>query len=164
MTQNVLSHKGTVAPRRSLRRLTEDELNSPEEKRKREKFDEIIQGKLGDSIRLAEPDKPTKDASEITDPTPEGYFDAREDDSDDIEDWDDSDPITPSGVAVYENSLVDTQMNAEVLLPLNDKLEKATVNRRHINEKGEVVGSYNNNPLLNSIIYDVFCFSSFIFA
>ena len=50
MAQAVLSSKGTILPRRTLRKLRREELHDETEKRKRQLFDDLIRAKLGDSI------------------------------------------------------------------------------------------------------------------
>ena len=50
MSQAVLTIKGTVVPRRTLRKLTTSELTNESEKQKRANFDSAIKDKLGDSI------------------------------------------------------------------------------------------------------------------
>ena len=56
MAQNVLSHLGTIVPRRTFRPLTETELTKPVEIKKRDDFDKIITRLLGDSLQLPKPD------------------------------------------------------------------------------------------------------------
>ena len=46
-------------------------------------------------------------------------------------------------------------MNAEIALQRDDKVLKETVKRRSLGPDGVVAGRYDNNPILNSIIYDV---------
>ena len=59
------------------------------------------------------------------------------------------------GSTTYNHSLYDSLIYAEVLSPNNDKLSKAIVKGRHINEKRDVTGQYDINSLLNSITYNV---------
>ena len=56
MAQNVLTHRGTIVPRRTLRRLTQDELANAVETKKRDDFDKIILNLLGDSLNLPKTD------------------------------------------------------------------------------------------------------------
>ena len=46
-------------------------------------------------------------------------------------------------------------ISAEVLLPLEGEVRKAKVKGRSIDDNGEQIGTYDPNPLLNSIVYDV---------
>ena len=53
MAQDVLTTKGTVVPRRTLRSLTPTEMNNEGERRKRDIFVTSIREKLGDPSRSA---------------------------------------------------------------------------------------------------------------
>ena len=77
MAQNVLTHTGYVAPRRSVRRLTQEGVEKETEIAKRTNFDNIIRGKLGNSMtRPPNEIKPSViDSSDFT-------YDTREDDED----------------------------------------------------------------------------------
>ena len=101
MAQNMLTHTGYVAPRRSVRRLTQEEVEKETEIAKRINFDNIIRGKLGDSMTL--PPNETKpsviDSSDFT-------YDTREDDEDEPLGWIDGDPIDANGVPVFETPSV----------------------------------------------------------
>ena len=57
-------------------------------------------------------------------------------------------------IPVFENSRGDTLINAVVLTPHGEELTKAKVKGRHVNN-GQILGKYNFNYTLNSIIYDV---------
>ena len=46
-------------------------------------------------------------------------------------------------------------INAEVLLQHGTKVQAAKVTQRSIGPDGATVGSYDDNPFFNSIIYDV---------
>ena len=142
MAQNILNVHGNVLPRRSLRCLTQAEMNSPTEKRKRDDFDRIIKDKLGDSLTL-----PPKTVTHDSEPG--------EEDEDWIDQVIDEDPTNGVEDASLEHSLLDTFIHAEVMLPHNGQICRGTVKRRHIDENCETPGQYDANPLLNSIIYDV---------
>ena len=48
-----------------------------------------------------------------------------------------------------------TLINVEVLLPQGEELARYKVQGRHVGLNGEVTGQFHENPLLNSIVYDV---------
>ena len=48
----------------------------------------------------------------------------------------------------------DTLINAEVLLQADNSAAIAKVMWRSVDDEGRVVGDYNENPLLNMIIYE----------
>ena len=145
MAQNILNVHGHVIPRRSVRRLTQAELNSQVEKEKRNDFDRIIKDKLGDSLNL--PSKP------IThNPMEPESGEKVENEIDCIIDENPTDAVDETSL---EYSFLDTFIHAEVLLPHNGQIHRAIVKGRHKDENCEVSGQYNVNPLLNTIIYDV---------
>ena len=46
-------------------------------------------------------------------------------------------------------------INAEVLLPQGEEVQKARVKKRRIGTNGNEIGTYDSNPMLNNIIYEV---------
>ena len=50
MAQAIVTHKATVVPRRTMRKLTISELSNESEKSKRIKIDAQIKARLGDSM------------------------------------------------------------------------------------------------------------------
>lgn len=144
MAQGVLTSKGTVIPRRTLRKLNKSELHSESEKRKRQLFDDLIRSKLGDSI--SPPSKPL-------DTTYIPYSDDSEPSSMILPE--DNDPIKSDGSAMFEKPLTDRWIHAEMLLPQGESLQNAKVIKRTMDSDGNFIGSYSDNPALNSMVYDV---------
>ena len=118
------------------------------EKAKRLHFDERIKSLLGDLITL--PSKLPK-----LDHTSDFDFDPRDNDEDEPLGWINGDPVDANGIPAFENAIGDILVNAEVLLPQGEELISAKVKRRHVNEDGEVHGEFDNNPILNTILYDI---------
>lgn len=151
MAQNLLTHKVIVVPQQTVRRLTERECKMEFKKAKRADFDKRNRFKLGGVIFI-----PERNIPEIeTEDTHDHKFDSRDDDNDPPRDWINPDPVDRSSVAAFEHSLRDTVVNAAVLLPQGDGVMKCKIKMRHVDPDGQVTGEFNNNPLLNSIIYDV---------
>ena len=144
MAQAILNAKGNVLPRRSVRHLTEAELHNEVEVKKRAAFDKRILARLGDS--LSPPPKP-KDADELED-----MFD-----DPDIEDDEPipEDPVDADGRSMFESSVTDLLINAEVLLPQGEKMQSAKVSRRVKDSNGKLIGSHDDNPMLNTSLYEV---------
>ena len=146
MSQAVLQLNGKVTPRRSCRRLTMAELNSPVEKEMRAAFDKAIRDKFGDSMSLPiQPDPIT--ASPIED------FVVDEEDEPIL--MPEEDPVDIHGRAVFEQPFTDSLIHAEVLLPQGEATKSGKVIGRTVDDSGQTIGQFNENPLLNSIIYDV---------
>ena len=65
------------------------------------------------------------------------------------------DPVDASGRAVYEKPFTDYLIHAEVLLPQGEGIQSAKVKGRSRDLNGNVIGTFDTNPILNSIVYDV---------
>ena len=144
MAQAVLTHKGTVIPRRTIRRLRTEELHSPVEIEKRRLFDEVIRGKLGDATMF-----PT--SGEINnDLVPYG-----DDEVDVLHPVHDDDPVDDDGVAQFEAPLTYLLIHVEVHPPQGKEMQSAKVLRHSKDDSGEIRGTYNENTILNTLVYDV---------
>ena len=140
-----------IVPRRSLRRLSDAELNPTNEIeiRKRQAFDNAIAAKLGDSFSL--PPTPLPRHLDDDDAT----FVPYEDDEESPIEMPDADAVDAAGTPVMQQSLADTLINAEVLLPQGESKQLAKVIRRSVDADGHVIGTFNKNPILNTLLYDV---------
>ena len=49
----------------------------------------------------------------------------------------------------------DKLLNTEVMFQLGDTMQKAKVVQRSLDPNGTIVGSYDDNPILNFKLYDV---------
>ena len=147
MAQAVLNINGKVVPRRSCVPLTTAELNNDAEKEKRKKFDETILKLFGDSMTVP-PETPIPADLELNDIK-------GEDDEEEPLHLMDEDPLDSNGRALYEKPLNDLLIHAEVLLPHGEKMHNAKVKQRTKNIEGDQIGTFDPNPLLNSILYDV---------
>lgn len=144
MTQAVLTAKGTVVTRRTIRPLTPAETTSEVEKQKRYAFNNKIKSKLGDSMT-----KPTK-------PLPKDYIPYADGNLDPPALHEvDEDPVQPNGTAVFEKPITDHWINAELNLPQGEQMKPARVVGRSKDQNGNVIGSYDSNPMLNTMLYDV---------
>jgi len=65
-----------------------------------------------------------------------------------------ADLVDATGKPVLQQLFTDTLINAEVLLPHEESTALATVLRRSVDENGRMIGTYNDNPLLNTMVYD----------
>jgi hypothetical protein len=145
MAQGVLTVKGTVVPRRTIRPLTKAEENSESEKQKQAEFDRVITAKLGNSIAL--PEKPPSDDAYI--PYEDGILDPIS-----IEDID-SDPVDEEGISYFEQPAIDHLIHAEVNLAQGENMQLAKVLRRSTDDSGRNIGHFDDNPFLNTLVYDV---------
>ena len=143
MAQWILKANGRVVPRRSLRPLKNDEIHSPVEIKKREVCDELIKRRWGTPMTPPNTQQPKafkkyEDHEQQEQPTLE------------VEDIVDS-----TGKLINQQPAYDQIINAEVQLQLGEEIVNGKVIQRTIGPDGQVTGTYDNNPFLNSIIYDV---------
>ena len=158
MCQAILKQNGKVVPRRSCRPLNAGELaaSNEVEVRKRAEFDAAIKQKLGDSFSLPTHVQPqqagdSKDASNPQDETFDPFTGVEEPHIEVPE----ADCVDATGKPILQQSLADTLIHSEVLLPHGEDLQMAKVLRRSVNPEGRVIGNANDNPLLNTLMYDV---------
>ena len=149
MANWVLNQQGKVIPRRSLRRLTKDEQSQSNEVEvaKRAAFTADITSKLGDSIKL-----PTTPLPEMEEPdwNAEPYGDDETETPEPFE----ADLVDAAGKPIMMHSLTDALINAEVLLSKDEATAIARVVRRSVDSSGKVIGEWNANPIMNTLVYD----------
>ena len=65
------------------------------------------------------------------------------------------DVVDANGRLICQQPAYDRLLNAEVQLQLGEKVQSARVLQRSVGPDGTIERSYDNNPLLNSMIYDL---------
>jgi hypothetical protein len=149
MANWVLTQKGTVIPRQSLRRLKADEIYvlNKVDTHKRALFTADITKKLGDSVKL-----PTTLLPEMVKPDwdAEPYGDDSTPEHEPFE----ADLADAEGKPIMMHLPMDALINAEVLLSKDDATAIARVVCRAVDSNGKVVGNWNVNPLLNTLVYE----------
>ena len=161
MCQAILKQNGKVVPRRSCRPLNAGELapSNLVEAQKRAEFDAAIKQKMGDSFSPAVPVPSHRipesrrgiSRSNPQDDTFDPYAGVEEPHIEVPE----ADCVDATGKPILQQSLADTLINTEVLLPHGEDLQMATVLRQSMDKSGKVIGNANDNPLLNTLVYDV---------
>ena len=183
MCQWVLKETGHIIPLRTLRRLTPFELSvtNETERDKRLNFMNNIRRRYGDATRLP-PDGevvlPT-----IEEETSDDLYQVWLEDSEDFGGWQDEDEgqavamsllvdevyqlgryhipeadiCNAEGVPISDKSLTDLMIGIEVALPHGeeDKQKLCKILRRSVDNDGQTTGVYDENPALNTMIYDV---------
>ncbi len=139
---------GKVVPRQSLQRLTpaESALSNKVKVDKRATFNASITAILGDSVSA--PTGPLPD--QVEDPYDlEPYGD----DEGDLFVMPEADFVDAAGKPMLQQSFTDTLINIDVLLPKGEGDALAKVMWRCVDSNGKVIGEFNENPLLNTILY-----------
>ena len=116
---------------------------------KRATYNASITRILGDSVAV--PVGPLPDPQEEDPYDLEPYGD---DVHDDIPLMPEADFVDAAGKPMLQQSFTDTLINVDVLLPKGDGDALAKVMQRSIDANGKVIGSFNENPLLNTLLYD----------
>ena len=182
MAQWVLKESGYVVPLRTLRRLTPHELSvtNEDERDKRLLFMNNIRRRFGDATNL--PPQGVVELPTIEEETTDDLYEAWLDDPDDLEGWHDDDGQAEAlavivdevsrlgrgyhipyadicdvhGTPITDRSLVDMMIGIEVLLPHGENGNNmCKVLRRSVDKDGLTTGVYDDNPALNTMIYDV---------
>ena len=139
LCSKVLQKNGRYVYRSSYRHLTEDEQNSPEERKERESYDQLIHSKLGSPVSTQdfEEDCSTPEYDLYEDDAWEGVPHARECE-------DEPTPIT-----------YDTCIGAEVVLPKRNDMVSGTVKSRVKDLEGQLIGKADKNLILDTRVYNV---------
>jgi hypothetical protein len=144
MAQWLLKANGNVVPRRTSRPLHIAELHSPTEAKKRETFDALIERRWGTSIN-------PPPAS----PEPEDFEEYSDDDEEPRIIPEIDEPVDSTGKLLNQQPTYDQIISAKVQLQLGDEVSVGQVRRRALGPDGIVVGTYHDNPIMNSIVYEV---------
>ena len=138
MSQWVVVRSGDVVPFATIRPLTDAEKRCPIEQRKRSEFDQAVRLRHGDSINSVEGDEDVQD-NEIGE-----TMDPYEDDEE-----------APRNIPDADDNAYDNYVSAELQLANGDRMERAKVLRRHRNADGDTIGTRDDNPVLDTRVYDV---------
>ena len=66
-----------------------------------------------------------------------------------------ADLIDAEGKHVNQQSVTNFLINAEISLSQGEKFSISKVIRRAVDKHGKLIGTYNDNPILNSRLYEV---------
>ena len=148
MCYHILNQKGMVISRSTVQRVTNLELSTADTRDIFKKFDEGIHTKLKCGQRGFQGDKPN----------PEDWADMIDSDEDFREEFERifHDDTIPEADDYTPEVLEDTYLNMEVALPRDDEgPELARVTKRMRDANGIPIGTANDNPILDSRIYEV---------
>jgi hypothetical protein len=146
MTRKILKQNRSVMYRSSVRPLTQDEIQSPTERKEREEFDIAVEKKFGPAMNKDDfQDDP--DYADFVTPT----YDCYEDDE-----------VSPSKMPyiddIKEEHDVDTYdqyVGAHVRVPIGDEIHSGKVVWRNRELDGTVRGRANANSMLDTRTYEI---------
>jgi hypothetical protein len=150
MAQWVLKINGRVVPRRTCRPLRDEETRSLLVQKHQATFDEFIKRRWGQVMTSPQSD------------TVDEYcgLDANSsEDSDSPSTLDIEDIVDATGKTLNQQPMWDVMLQAEIELnretPIGAKRSKGVVKRRAISPTGKTTGSYDPNPKMNTMVYEV---------
>jgi hypothetical protein len=145
MSRKVLKINDEVMFRVSVRGLTLDEIQSPDEQKRRQEYDEAIKVKLGNDMQDHE-FKLDPDFADFVTPTHDCYEDKKEPafEMPDIDNLDEHDVDT-----------YDQYVGASVQLSIGDKVQTGKVTGRKRGLDGVARGKASANPILDTRTYNV---------
>ena len=145
MTKAILKINGRIVPRRTTRRLTTEYLHSDSEKAVTKAFDDSIKRIHGDSMYL--PDKvPEPDSMRLSD---------IDDDNEDPFKIPYDNLVDATGNAIYEKPFTDMRIQAKVIFTQGGDVHSSKFHGRTQDGDANIVDTFDSNPILNSILYDV---------
>ena len=148
MAQWILKANGCVVPRRTAIPLTTAQQKSETDNNKRALFNKLITKRWGTYI---------SPPSVKIDKTTENILDPYEYPDEPANEM----PEFFELVDIDTAQLIDQQpayhrlIHSEVALPQRDRLRNAKILRHSLDPSGRSVGTYHENPILNTIVYDV---------
>ena len=148
MSYHILTHRGTVITRSTVQGLTNLELSTPKIHDIFHAFDDKISSKLKSQSGIYQGDKPD----------PEDWKYMFEEDDDFKEEFDKvfNNTDIPEADTPTPEVLDDTYLNMEISLPRDsDGPEFARVAKRLRDANGIPIGTANDNPILDSRLYEV---------
>ena len=145
MAQWILKSNGNVVPRRTLRPLKTEELHNSVEQKKREVFDALIERRWGTAIKApnekADIDKEWKEyEDEFEKPKVVPNIE---------------DSVDGKGHLLNQQPQYDKLINSEVSLQVGNTIQHGMVVQRSVDPEGQVIGTYDDKPWLNTMSYDV---------
>jgi hypothetical protein len=146
MTRKILKQNGSVMYRSSVRPLTQDEIQSPTQKKEREEFDIAIEGKFGPDMNKDDFQNDPDYADFVT-PT----YDCYKDDEVSTHKMPDIDDIKEE----HDVDRYDQYVGAHVRVPIGDEIRSGKVVRRKRELDGTVRGRANANSMSDTRTYEI---------
>ena len=63
--------------------------------------------------------------------------------------------VDSTGIPFFRQTVTDRLLNNQVYLPQGYSMQVAKVAQRILDEDGKLVGTYSENPMLTTLMYDV---------
>ena len=132
-------------------RIFQHERHSLDEEKKRNVFDALIERRMGTSMN---PPPTREDQDPIMEETTK-QNDLNDDMDELVESPDHEDTLNSTGRILQQQPAFDKIINAEVMIQNGDEMAMGKVARQSLDTDGRSIGTYHDNPFLNTITYDV---------
>jgi len=159
MTFWILKQNGQYIARSSVISLSQAELDAPANQRLLSNFSVELERKIGDHNKALVDNNTLVDAS---DPVNDNFLDdldiqSMKEDSNLVQPWDSRDSDIPKEATSMENAMeeLDEFIGAKVKIMTSDGEQLVTVSSRKRDHSGSLIGKKNNNPILDSRVYNV---------
>ena len=156
---HILTQKGRVITRSSLRPMKEGEMDRPETKRRCDDYTKEMESIIGNYTAA------TFRAHDLYGPDPyENIFESDELDDENIIPQEVDDAGEPIHRAEADDFLAndppyaettDEHLGIQLNLPYKGEMKRGTIVRRKRNESGELIGRAHENPILDTRLYEV---------
>jgi hypothetical protein len=143
MSMKILTKVGTVAVRTSILPMSQQEMDLEDHRRLRDDWSQALKEKLRDRVNPT-----TQDEDERLYHFAADYQMAHDKDLEDGEE-----PVPEADDVDY--AAFDKFLQSQVLLPKGDETKLGRVVKRQRDENGNLLGKSNDNPLLNTAVYEV---------
>ena len=150
MAQWILKANGNVVPRRTHRPLKTEEVHSEQERLKRNVFDALIVRRWGTSIN-----PPNNEGTEDSDTGGDEFEEYEDEDEEARVIPDIEDTVDAKGRLLNQMPAYDRILNSEVSLQVGEDMSVGKVTQRALGPDGTVAGTYDENPSMNTMIYEV---------
>jgi hypothetical protein len=150
MAQWILNANGNIVPQRSHRPLKTEKVYSEQERMKQKLFDALIERRWGTSINPSI----TKD-TEDSDNGDNEFKEYEDDDEKAMIVPKIEDTVDANGRLLNQMPAYDQILHSEVSLQTGEEMSVGKVIQRALGPNGTVAGTYDENPFLNTIIYEV---------
>ena len=137
-----------MVPRQTVWALQLAEVHSDTEKHKQDIFDALIERRWGSPMST-----PNKDDADMTTDTEDNEIDDNDETTKRHIDIEDS--VDSQGTLMNQLPAYDRLLNAEIMVQAEEGQVSGKVIKRVFGPDGKVAGKYDNNPYLNSIMYEV---------
>jgi hypothetical protein len=138
-----------------VRPLTAEELRHPIMQHRMQLFNQMISDKYGDYMTVTVVDDNKPKVETVNDDSDSDSYVPYEDDVELPRSIPQSEVLDYNGKPIHTRPITDQLVGLELTLPQGEMMVPATVIDVSMDSDGKVIGNENENPILNTTLYDV---------